>query len=150
MRQKREGTYEFAFTDEVLEVHGNVKYMKCFKECTDAFYLTPSPPTNPDELENLEVPLCANCGSVMKQHCMMFDETYSEKWYRSETVSNFINDKIDGLIVVGTALQTSLANTIVMKTLAKQDIPVIEVNTNPCIINGYTFTVNESSLTALP
>jgi NAD-dependent SIR2 family protein deacetylase len=29
--KKEEGTHEFGFTDGVLEIHGNVKYMKCFK-----------------------------------------------------------------------------------------------------------------------
>jgi NAD-dependent SIR2 family protein deacetylase len=36
---------------------------------------------------------------------------------------------MDGLIVIGTALQTNLARKIVMSTLAlKQQIPVVEVN----------------------
>eukprot|EP00347_Sterkiella_histriomuscorum_P014466 403360761 len=149
LKKKQEGTYEFGFVDEVHEIHGNNKYMKCFKECNDALYLSPEPPMDPDERKN-KVPICYQCGGVMKSTTMLFDETYSEKWYRSETVSSFLQDKLDGLIVVGTALQTNFASHIVMKTLAKQNIPVIEVNTEPCITTGYTFQVKESSLTALP
>ena len=39
----------------------------------------------------------------MKPHCMFFDETYSEQWYKSETVKAYL-EKTDCLIVVGTAL----------------------------------------------
>jgi len=45
----------------------------------------------------------------MKPHCMFFDEQYSEQWYRSTSVQKFVDEKMDGLVVIGTALQTSLA-----------------------------------------
>ena len=50
---------------------------------------------------------------------MFFDESYSEHFYRSETVHSFMNDKMDCLIVIGTALATGLANRIVNKALDK-------------------------------
>ena len=40
----------------------------------------------------------------MKPHCMFFDETYTEKLYRSDTVRNYLENQMDALIVVGTAL----------------------------------------------
>jgi len=77
--------------------------MKCYKNCSNDFYLSPEPPTNPEERKNL-VPKCPKCESVMKPHCMFFDESYTEELYRSKTVSEYLHDKLDGLIVVGTAL----------------------------------------------
>ena len=49
----------------------------------------------------------------MKPHCMFFDESYSEQWYRSDSVRTFLETEMDAIIVVGTALQTALARTIV-------------------------------------
>jgi len=40
----------------------------------------------------------------MKPHSMLFDEHYQEKFYRSDTIQKFMNEKCDGMIVVGTAL----------------------------------------------
>lgn len=41
------------------------------------------------------------------------------------------------MIVIGTALQTGMAKKLVNLALKKQDIPVIENNTAPCIEVGY-------------
>ena len=76
----------------------------------------------------------------MKPHAMFFDESYSEHYYRDQTTNNFAEDA-DALIVVGTALQTSGANRLVNRLLHKMDIPVIEINNNPCIEKGYSLTV---------
>jgi 3-dehydroquinate dehydratase len=44
-----------------------------------------------------------------------------------------MENKMDGLIVVGTALQTSLARVIVNNAIQKIEIPVVEVNLETCI-----------------
>ena len=62
----------------------------------------------------------------MKPHSMFFDESYSEHYYRVNTVKEFV-DESDCLIVVGTSLATSLAKQIVRRVLDKE-LPVIEVN----------------------
>ena len=80
---------------------------------------------------------------------MFFDETYSEQWYRSETVRTYL-DKTDCLLVVGTALQTSLARMIVNSCLNRAEIPVIEVNIESSIPKGYRVLVEEKSEKALP
>lgn len=55
----------------------------------------------------------------MKPHCMFFDEMYNEEQNRSDSVMEFVHNKCDGLIVIGTALATALANNIVNKMLAR-------------------------------
>ena len=49
------------------------------------------------------VPKCKVCGKNMKPHSMFFDEAYSERYYRYDTVNKFV-DTADCLIIVGTAL----------------------------------------------
>ena len=67
----------------------------------------------------------------MKPHIMFFDEYYSEELYRQKTVTDFLENKLDGLIVVGTTLETTLANQIVRKALNKPKTVTVEVNTSP-------------------
>ena len=70
----------------------------------------------------------------MKPHCMFFDETYSEHYYRETTVVNYLKNA-DCLIVVGTALATNFAKRIVFDMLEKEH-PVIEVNLESAINVG--------------
>ena len=46
-------------------------------------------------------------------------------------------DKCDGLIVVGTALQTSYATKIVNEFIRRNNVPMVEVNLEPNIKDGY-------------
>ena len=85
----------------------------------------------------------------MKPHCMFFDESYTEQWYRSDSVRKFLDTEMDALIVVGTALQTALARAIVNTSLQKLEVPIIEVNLEPCIAQGYGLLITEGSETAL-
>lgn len=95
------------------------------------------------------VPICKECGADMKPHCMFFDENYSEHYYRSDSVKEYLKD-CDCLIVIGTALETGLAKSIVSQTLHRKDVPVIEVNLESSIAVGYNLRVLEKSEIALP
>ena len=53
-------------------------------------------------------------------------------------------------MVVGTALQTSLARMIVNSCLNRAEIPVIEVNIESSIPKGYRILIQEPSEKALP
>jgi len=109
-KKKKEGTRDFAFTDHIHEIHGNVFYMHCSdqtKEHSKLFYQGPK-----FRYENKKtdgVPKCKECGANMKPHCMFFDEIYSQHYYQVDTVKDYLKD-CDCLIVVGTALETGLAN----------------------------------------
>jgi hypothetical protein len=74
----------------------------------------------------------------MKPHAMFFDECYNEHYYRQRTIDDIEYDLMDCLIVVGTALATSGARSIVNRTLNKQNIPVIELNLEPQCKVSYT------------
>ena len=84
----------------------------------------------------------------MKPHCMFFDETYSEHYYRKETVKSFVNES-DCLTVVGTALATNLAKQIVCTFLDKE-LPVIEVNIESAINRGNNLQLLGKSEEILP
>ena len=126
--QKSEGDSDYAFTDHVYEIHGNVAYMHCSQTgpCLNNFYKVAAPP----------VPKCTQCGSIMKPHCMFFDESYNDIFYRKSAVEHFAKD-LDALVVVGTALETNLAKKIVAGAINREDVPVIEFNLESAVDIGF-------------
>jgi len=48
----------------------------------------------------------------MRPNVLWFDEAYSEKHYKSNTVKEYAKDA-DAVLVIGTALETSMAHLIV-------------------------------------
>ena len=86
-------------------MHGNVRYMHCRdddKECSRKFYKAPELHEVADRTNH--VPKCKECGQDMKPHCMFFDESYCEEYYRDKTTNIIVDEKMDCLIVIGTAL----------------------------------------------
>jgi NAD-dependent deacetylase len=109
-----------AFTPHLYEIHGNVFYMHCSDEEVEhskIFYRCPKLVDVKDKTNH--VPRCKECDKPMKPHSMFFDESYSEHYYRKETVDEFYKDA-DCLIVVGTALATTFALKIVVELLARE------------------------------
>jgi NAD-dependent SIR2 family protein deacetylase len=84
----------------------------------------------------------------MKPHCMFFDESYNECYYRDMTTRK-MEEKMDAFIVIGTALATGGAARMVNRTLEKMEVPIFEFNMNPCVDVGYTFNITEKCETAL-
>ena len=76
---KSEDAIDYAFTDEVIEVHGNGAFMRCFDFCDKKWYKIPTR----EEVKANGIPKCRECGNLMKPHKMLFDERYSEEFYRS-------------------------------------------------------------------
>ena len=87
---------EVAFTPYVYEIHGSVLYMHCEmeeKECSNKFFKSPTLAEVEEYAKNAKegeskilVPKCKDCGANMKPHSMFFDESYSERYYRRDTV----------------------------------------------------------------
>jgi NAD-dependent SIR2 family protein deacetylase len=130
-------------------MHGNVRYMHCSndeKDCCRNFYTAPHLSEVKDKKNH--VPLCKECQSPMKPHCMFFDESYNECYYRDMTTRK-MEDDMDAFIVIGTALATGGAKSMVSRTLTKKEIPIFEFNMDPCIDRGFVFHVTEKCETAL-
>ena len=61
-----------------------------------------------------------------------------------------MREKCDGLIVVGTALATNFAKKIVLECIKKETVPIVEVNLEANIVNGYTINLFQKSEECLP
>ena len=84
--ERKEGSADYAFTDGIYEIHGNVRYMRCSNEECDAKFF---PAVSREEAKKA-LPKCKDCQSIMKPHCMFFDEFYQERFYRDKSVTNFM------------------------------------------------------------
>lgn len=155
----KEGSPGFGFTDNVNEIHGNLCYMRCFEEWDKAMYYIPPRPKDPEDL----IPKWTKCGGVMRPHILWFDESYTEELHKVKTVTDLlptskseaINEeeekepKVDALIVIGTALATTLANNIVY-TCIVNNVLTVEINMEPVWEQGRVLQVLTKSEISLP
>lgn len=59
-------------------------------------------------------------------------------------------NKCDGLVVIGTALQTAFAKQIINQCIIKDTCPIVEVNLEVNIKHGYTLHLLQKSEECLP
>lgn len=142
-----------------LQIHGNVSYMRCARECSTEVFPLPAevPAKGPrDPLTDAEAALlvCPRCGGPSRPHVLWFDETYNEVHYRCH--SALAAAATTGvLIIVGTSGATNLPNQVAR--LAKSGgALVIDVNieanvfTRLALAEPRGFFIQQPGATALP
>jgi NAD-dependent deacetylase len=121
--------------DRTYQIHGNIDFMRCTKECLSA------PVPMPDGVEvawqkgralsdpELELLRCPSCGAMARPHVLWFDESYDEPNFRFQ--SSIEAARLASLvIVVGTTGATTLPMHV--GTIAAQrGVPMIVVNPEP-------------------
>jgi NAD-dependent deacetylase len=141
------------------QIHGNVFYMRCSLECSEAFYPIPEMVRPKSKTEGLtesdrEHLRCPLCGARSRPHILLFDESYNEHHYHfHSSLKTAQNTAV--LIVVGTAGATNLPNQVAREVYQRDGV-IIDVNieTNPFAqlaeksLKG--FFVKEPSASALP
>ena len=135
------------FTNGVWEIHGNLLYMRWFKEWW--FDLYTIPPRNPDLTPEEQIPKWSKWDGIMRPHILWFDETYTDELHKLNVVRETLETDVDALIVVGTALATTLAFKIVKECLSK-DILTIDVNIESVCTAGNSIQIKEKAEIALP
>lgn len=124
------------------EIHGNITKLRC-QDCTDKSKRLRVFPTDfPERLkstEDYEPPKCKDCGGTLRPHIMFFDEAYNEPTNGYDSVKDELAQS-DCVVVIGTMLQTGLANSIVSQSISR-GIQLLEINTNQEIQNGKTMTL---------
>lgn len=121
--------------DRTFQIHGNIDFMRCSKECL------PAPIPMPDSIDvawekgrgitqrELEQLRCPSCGAMGRPHVLWFDESYDEPNFRFQSSIDAARHA-SLVIVVGTTGATSLPMHI--GTIASQrGVPMIVVNPEP-------------------
>lgn len=121
--------------ERTYEIHGNIDYMRCVDECTEALYEIPKEVDatwakgRKVDVATREMLLCPKCGTRARPHVLWFDESYDEVHFRFES-SLAVASEASILVVVGTTGQTNLP-VHVGTTVAQRGAPMIFVNPEP-------------------
>ena len=107
--------------DRTYQIHGNVDYMRCAEDCSQA--LEPLPL---EAVDTLEPPRCSACGEMARPHVLWFDEYYDENLYRFESSLKAAAD-CAVLITVGTSGETNLPQQMVALA-ARSGAMVVDIN----------------------
>jgi len=121
--------------DRTYQIHGNIDFMRCSRECLPAPVPMPEGvdvawergrPVTDHELEELK---CPSCGALGRPHVLWFDESYDEANFRFQSSIDAAR-RASLVIVVGTTGATSLPMHIGTIT-AQRGVPMIVVNPEP-------------------
>lgn len=119
-----------------FQIHGNIFYMRCVRECTLNLYPVPEGLANREKDDDLtekdrELLRCPDCGSLARPHVLWFDEIYNEHYYRYHS-SLKVAEETELLIIAGTSGATSLPNQIAWEVKSRNNIIVdINIEENP-------------------
>lgn len=118
--------------DRTFQIHGNIFWMRCAGECTEA--LTPVPSTfdhwtrdrelAPEDADRLR---CPACGGPARPHVLWFDEVYNEPFYRLTSTLN-VARSTDLLIVAGTSGTTNLPNKVAWEVSRRHGAVIVDIN----------------------
>ena len=114
MTQNVDGLHEVAGSENLIEVHGSIRKVKCSKcsyksewkhpicDALDKLDIKADFNTNPANLSNSELPTCPDCGSLLRPDIVWFGENLNhDDLERSIDAAN----NCDLLLVIGTSSQ---------------------------------------------
>lgn len=117
--------------EKTYQVHGNIDYMRCWKECcTDLFPI-------PDQMGELDrgeavseaqkaLLVCPKCQGLSRPHVLWFDECYDEKVFRFHSSLNAAT-KCGVLVSVGCSGSTNLPTQMVTQASSRGAV-VVDIN----------------------
>ncbi|HVW30155.1 MAG TPA: Sir2 family NAD-dependent protein deacetylase [Polyangiaceae bacterium] len=117
------------------QIHGNIDYMRCARECTLA--LVPVPDALGTTWDKGRIPgaaekahlVCSRCGAPSRPHVLWFDEYYDEERFRFESSLRAV-DRAAVLAVIGTSGATNLPTQMCHRA-AQRGAKLIVVDTEP-------------------
>jgi NAD-dependent deacetylase len=137
LTQNIDGLHQKAGSTEVLELHGSIVKIKCTICDFKSEILT----------EFLQIPPLCKCGNVLRPNVIWFGESLPQEIWQQAVIHA---SKCDVMIVVGTSLVVSPANTLPI--YAKQNnATLIEINPEETIMSSdMDLSIRSTSVAALP
>ncbi|MBW2193768.1 MAG: RNA polymerase subunit sigma, partial [Deltaproteobacteria bacterium] len=117
--------------DKTFQIHGNVFYMRCARECALKIYPIPKELTSrgkEDALSENDRTLlkCPKCGNSTRPHVLWFDEMYNEHYYKFQSALKAAEETAL-LFIVGTSGATNLPNQVAWTVHNRNGI-IIDIN----------------------
>ncbi|MCJ7638014.1 MAG: NAD-dependent deacylase [Nitrososphaeraceae archaeon] len=137
LTQNIDGLHQRAGSTEVLELHGSIVKIKCTVCNFKSEILT----------EFLQIPPLCKCGNILRPDVIWFGESLPQEIWQQAVIHA---SKCDVMIVVGTSLVVSPANTLPI--YAKQNnATLIEINPEETIMSSnMDLSIRSTSVAALP
>ena len=117
--------------EKTFQVHGNIDYMRCWKDCTPEAFPVPmeiGEIERGSELTEAQRDLlkCPKCGALSRPHVLWFDECYDEETYRFHS-SLTAATKCGALVSVGSSGSTNLPTQMVQQASGRGAV-VVDIN----------------------
>jgi NAD-dependent deacetylase len=111
---------------ELVELHGNVFYLRCMDfDCP----FTARDETDPQLAPSLKAPVCSLCGAFMRPDLVLFGEGDDSRW---EPIRSFVKAGVDLIVLIGASgVVTVPAILLQAAQQAGQRPYVMEINPNP-------------------
>ena len=137
LTQNIDGLHQRAGSTEVLELHGSIVKIKCSVCDFKNEILT----------EFIRIPPLCKCGNILRPDVVWFGESLPQEIWQQAMIHA---SKCDIMIVVGTSLAVSPANTLPI--YAKQNkVTLIEINPEETIMSSdMDLSIRNTSVIALP
>jgi len=137
LTQNIDGLHQKAGSTDVLELHGSIVKIKCSVCDFKSEVLT----------EFINIPPLCKCGNILRPDVVWFGESLPEDIWQEAIIHA---SKCDVMVVVGTSLVVSPANTLPI--YAKQNNAIlIEINPDETIMSSdMDFSIRSTSVIALP
>jgi NAD-dependent deacetylase len=137
LTQNIDGLHQKAGSTDVLELHGSIVKIKCSVCDFKSEILT----------EFTDMPPLCKCGNILRPDVVWFGESLPKDIWREAMIHA---SKCDVMVVVGTSLVVSPANTLPI--YAKQNNAIlIEINPDETIMSSdMDFSIRSTSVIALP
>ncbi len=141
--QNVDGLHQKAGSKNVIELHGDIWYVRCTEECSRKTALYPLYDVPLKEIP----PVCNQCGALLRPHVVWFGETLPEA---PLAASLELSENCDFFIVIGTSAMVQPAASLPRYAL-RSNIYTIEINPEPTqmsdIVNDF---IQAKSGEALP
>jgi NAD-dependent deacetylase len=137
LTQNIDGLHQRAGSTEVLELHGSIIKIKCIVCDFKSEILT----------EFIDIPPLCKCGNILRPDVVWFGESLPQDIWQQAMIHA---SKCDVMIIVGTSLVVSPANTLPI--YAKQnEAMLIEINPEKTIMSSdMDLSIRDTSVMALP
>jgi len=94
--QNIDGLHERAGSKNIIELHGNIRYARCLKNCSRDLFLLDEPPLREYP------PKCPRCDGILRPHVVWFGELLDPLVIESATRASL---QAEVMLVVGTSAQ---------------------------------------------
>ncbi|RME02253.1 MAG: RNA polymerase subunit sigma [Deltaproteobacteria bacterium] len=139
--------------ERTYEIHGNIRFMRCARDCHTGIYPIPDSVRAPDPkapfpAEVREALRCPRCGAMSRPHVLWFDECYDERYYHLESSLEGARCT-DFLLIVGTSGATNLPHQITRIARAA-GATIVDLNLERNFLTPYATFLQGKSSEVLP